>query len=179
MQRKPFFTASGTKRKRGSETSTSSPLNNEESVRIYWDRLYRYVENYQDLFGESVHVSKGELSASFFKDQQDYAVVPFSHTSKTGALFEMREDEEGMLNLTSKDYQPGTGVAEYLGKESVTITRVFYEPRHTNPQLAEKLNQLSKKGIELVPIRFSDYMSDKIDKIELVLPDVKRRRKEF
>lgn len=141
------------------------------AVQIYWDRIYRYVENYTQLFGENLHVSKGELGCIYLEDINDYKIVPFSHSGETGALFEMQEIEEDILSIFPKEYQPGTGIVAVLDKGLVEITRIFYNPREINSALLKIIKHLeSMEAIPLVQINFSDYLAHKIDNIELINP---------
>lgn len=167
--------SSSHKRKRDVD---KSEYNYVDQVTIKWESIYRYVEKMERLFDLNVHVSKGELAASYFRNIQEYKFVPFSYTNDTGALFEMDEIDEGVIPIVAKDYQPGTGVASILNDESVRITRIFFDPACINKQLLTDIYKLCKENnnITLVHIKFDTFLNDKMDDIKLTCPDRKRPR---
>lgn len=136
-------------------------------IQIHWDRIYRYVENFEKLFGVRVHVSKGELG-SLMQNGDEYKLVPFSHAGLEGALFEMEELEEDLVPITPKFHQPGTGVADILSNENVRILRVFYDEKNIDKKLLVQLQQLAK--VEFVKINFTELMAEKVDQIQLKFP---------
>lgn len=178
MKRKTFFESDSSEQQnknKKQKTENSVMQNQTPPVIIYWERIYRYVEKFENLYGKNVHVSKGELGSSA---PEEYKFVPFSQMSQLGALFEMQEIEEDMLSLACKDHQPGTGVAWLLTPILAPITRIFYDPKRIENSLEKKIMEFAReKKVELVEIDIVDLLAKNPDRIQIrYLPQANVKR---
>jgi hypothetical protein len=130
-------------------------------VNIYWERVYRYVTDLDKLFGDNVHICKGELGCAELKSEQDYKLTPFSQCDAEGALFEMNELEEDILDIEPKLHQLGTGVVSNLSEDTVIIKRIFFNTKTIDKKLHEQVMGLKERSyIQLVEVDFAELLMD-------------------